>query len=118
VSEFSAFSLLPSLISALEDQGIVQPTDIQQGSLRLLLEGKPLLGVAETGSGKTLAYVLPLLHKLKMLEEGGDPVSKGALPRGLVLVPGRELGEQVAKVLKGLTHTTRLRVRMALGGCV
>jgi len=38
------------------------------------------------------------------------------MPRGLVLVPGRELGEQVAKVLKSLTHSTRLRVRSAIGG--
>jgi len=116
VSSFSAFALLPTLTSALKDQGIVRPTDIQQASIAPLLRGDSLLGVAETGSGKTLAYVLPLLHQLKMLEEAGNPVSTGGMPRGLVLVPGRELGEQVAKVLKGLTHTTRLRVRSALGG--
>jgi len=113
---FSAFALLPSLTGALKEQGIVRPTDIQQASIAPLLRGESLLGVAETGSGKTLAYVLPLLHQLKALEEAGDPVTQVGMPRGLVLVPGRELGEQVAKVLKSLTHSTRLRVRSAIGG--
>ena len=116
MSSFSAFALLPTLTGALKEQGIVRPTDIQQASIAPLLRGQPLLGVAETGSGKTLAYVLPLLHQLKGLEESGDPVTQGGMPRGLVLVPGRELGEQVAKVLKSLTHSTRLRVRSAIGG--
>ena len=74
------------------------------------------MGVSETGSGKTLAYVLPLIHKLKTLELAGSAVSKSRHPRGLILVPGRELGEQVSKVLKSLTHETRVRVRTALGG--
>ena len=116
MSSFSSFALLPTLIAALKEQGIVRPTDIQHASIGPLLRGKSLLGVAETGSGKTLAYVLPLLHQLKALEEAGDPVTQGGMPRGLVLVPGRELGEQVTTVLKSLTHSTRLRVRSALGG--
>jgi superfamily II DNA/RNA helicase len=116
LSSFSAFALLPSLLGSLKEQGIVRPTDIQQASIAPLLRGQSLLGVAETGSGKTLAYVLPLLHQLKALEEAGDPVTQGGMPRGLVVVPGRELGEQVAKVLKSLTHSTRLRVRSAIGG--
>ena len=116
MSSFSAFALLPTLIAALKEQGIVRPTDIQQACIAPLVRGQSLLGVAETGSGKTLAYVLPLLHHLKALEEAGDPVTQVGMPRGLVLVPGRELGEQVAKVLKSLTHSTRLRVRSAIGG--
>jgi superfamily II DNA/RNA helicase len=74
------------------------------------------MGISETGSGKTLAYVLPLIHKLKSLELEGLAVSMPRHPRGLILVPGRELGEQVSKVLKTLTHETRVRVRTALGG--
>jgi superfamily II DNA/RNA helicase len=116
LSSFSAFPLLPSLLSSLSEQKIVRPTDIQADSIGPLLENRSLLGVAETGSGKTLAYVLPLLHKLKTLENEGSSVSKPGQPRGLILLPGRELGEQVSKVLKGLTHATRLRVRVALGG--
>jgi len=75
-----------------------------------------VVAVAETGSGKTLAYGLAILDRLKRRELDGDAVSAGGLPRALVVVPGRELGEQVARELKRFTHDTRLRVRMALGG--
>ncbi|MFT5680417.1 MAG: ATP-dependent RNA helicase RhlE [Myxococcota bacterium] len=108
--------LLPSLIESLTQQGLTQPTEIQSRTLKPLLDGRCLMGVSETGSGKTLAYVLPMLHQLKTLELGGSSVEKARRPRGLVLVPGRELGEQVSRVLKELTHNTRLRVRTVLGG--
>ena len=116
MSSFADLSLLPSLVEGLAAQGITVPTDIQKQSLRLQLDERSLVGVAETGSGKTLAYALPLLHKLKTLELGGSMVTEPGKPRGLVVVPGRELGEQVSKVFKTLTHTTRMRVRVALGG--
>lgn len=113
---FADLPLLPSLLETLAEQGLTQPTEIQAGAIPAQLEGRPLVGVSETGSGKTLAYVLPLLHQLKTLEATGDAVSSPGRPRGLVLVPGRELGEQVCRVFKGLTHGTRLRVRSVLGG--
>ena len=116
MSSFHALPLLPTLVESLREQDIRTPTEIQDKTIPALLEGRGVVGVAETGSGKTLAYVLPTLHRLKTLENEGDAVSAPARPRGLVLVPGRELGEQVARVFKGLTHKTRLRVRSALGG--
>jgi superfamily II DNA/RNA helicase len=116
VKSFSQLPLLPSLLASLTEQHLTQPTDIQSQTLPALLSGKSLVGVAETGSGKTLAFVLPMLHHLKTLEAGGSAVSTAGRPRGLILVPGRELGDQVSRVFKGLTHGTRLRVRTALGG--
>ena len=116
MSSFSNMSILTTLVKTLAKQGITEPTDIQAKSIRPLLDDRSLMGVSETGSGKTLAYALPLLHKLKTLELAGSVVTKSSHPRGLILVPGRELGEQVSKVLKTLTHETRLRVRTALGG--
>ena len=74
------------------------------------------IGIAETGSGKTLAYALPILHYLKTKENAGEQIQTESRPRALVLVPTRELGEQVSKVFKLFTHTTRLRVRTVLGG--
>ncbi|MCO4771979.1 MAG: DEAD/DEAH box helicase [Deltaproteobacteria bacterium] len=116
MSSFHQFSLLSSLVKSLSEQGFTRPTDIQVRAIPPLMEGKGVVGVAETGSGKTLAYVLPMLHCLKVLETEGAPVSEPGRPRGLVLVPGRELGAQVGKVFKSLTHGTRLRVRTVLGG--
>jgi ATP-dependent RNA helicase RhlE len=113
---FSEYALLPSLLTTLDKQGLKEPTEIQAATIPQQLKGRPVVGVSETGSGKTLAYVLPVLHELKILETDGDPVSSTSRPRGLVLVPGRELGEQVCRVFKSLTHNTRLRVRSVLGG--
>ena len=116
MSTFAQLPLLPTLIASLGEQDLTTPTPIQQQAIPALLEGKSLVGVAETGSGKTLAFVLPMLHRLKSMELEGSLVNTSGRPRGLVIVPGRELGEQVSKVFKSLTHGTRLRVRTALGG--
>jgi ATP-dependent RNA helicase RhlE len=110
------FGLLPSLLGSLSAQNITTPTEIQQRAIPELLRGRSLVGVAETGSGKTLAYALPMLHQLKAAENAGSPVEAAGRPRGLVLVPSRELGEQVGRVFKTLTHETRVRVRTVLGG--
>jgi superfamily II DNA/RNA helicase len=116
LSSFRELQLLPSLQTTLGELGFDTPTDIQEKSIPLLLQRRSLVAVAETGSGKTLAYVLPMLHRLKQLETEGFPVEMAGWPRGIILVPTRELGEQVGRVCKSLTHGTRLRVRMALGG--
>jgi superfamily II DNA/RNA helicase len=116
MTSFSRFVLLPSIQATLVEKGIVTPTEIQGRVLPALLAGRSVVGVAETGSGKTLAYALPVLHRLKMLESAGDPVAEEGRPRTAIIVPTRELGEQVSRVFKVFTHGTRLRVRTALGG--
>ncbi len=113
---FSELDILPSLKATLAEQKLKTLTEIQRRALPAMLEGKSIVGVAETGSGKTLAYALPLLHALKSLENGGSRIEKSARPRAVVIVPTRDLGEQVSKVFKPFTHTTRLRVRTILGG--
>ena len=116
MSKFTDFDLLPTLQETLAEKGFVTPTEIQERALPILLNGKSVVGVSETGSGKTLAYALPVLHMLKHLENIGRRVTGDGQPRAVVVVPTRELGEQVSKVFKPFTHTTRLRVRTILGG--
>ena len=116
MSLFKDFALLPSLQATLVEKDLSKPTDIQNRALPLLLEGKSVVGVSETGSGKTLAYALPVLHLLKTLENEGKAITSESRPRAAVIVPTRELGEQVTRVFKPFTHTTRLRVRSVLGG--
>lgn len=115
-TSFTDFGLLPSIQSTLKEKLLFRPTEIQSKTIPLLLQGSSLVGVAETGSGKTLSYALPVLHLLKSLENSGDKVTADSTPRAVVMVPTRELGEQVSKVFKKFTHDTRLRVRPALGG--
>jgi ATP-dependent RNA helicase RhlE len=116
VTSFNDFELLASLQRTLTDKNLKRPTEIQERCIPLLLSGKSVVGVSETGSGKTLAYTLPVLHMLKTMENEENPVIKDSHPRAVVVVPTRELGEQVTKVFKPFTHDTRLRVRSVLGG--
>ena len=116
MNSFADFALLPTLQETLVEKELTSPTEIQVRTVPALLAGRYVVGVAETGSGKTLAYVLPILHRLKTLELQGNPVTVYGEPRAIVVVPTRELGEQVAKAFKPFTHTTRLRVRALLGG--
>ena len=116
MNSFADFALLPTRQETLVEKELTSPTEIQVRTVPALLAGRYVVGVAETGSGKTLAYVLPILHRLKTLELQGNPVTVYGEPRAIVVVPTRELGEQVAKAFKPFTHTTRLRVRALLGG--
>jgi superfamily II DNA/RNA helicase len=116
MTNFEKFPLLPTLLTTLAEGGLVTPTEIQKRALPLLLKGKSLVGVSETGSGKTLVYILTALQHLKSLENDGHQTSKDRSPRAVIMVPTRELGEQVARQFKVFTHKTRLRVRSVLGG--
>lgn len=116
MNSFSQFSLLSTLQATLTEKGLVTPTEIQTRAVPALLQGRSVVGVSETGSGKTLAYVLPVFQMLKTLENEARPVTVDSQPRAAVIVPTRELGEQVSRVFKPFAHTTRLRIRTVLGG--
>lgn len=116
MNTFPEFGLLPSLAKTLKTQKIYTPTEIQKFAIPMLMSGQSVVGVSETGSGKTLTYALPILNLVKTLENDGNPVTEPASPRAIVLVPSRDLGEQVSKVFKNYTHDTRVRVRPVLGG--
>lgn len=116
MNSFSEFGLLPSLLDTLKEKLIFKPTEIQGRTIPLMMSNQSVVGVSETGSGKTLSYALPVLHLLKKLELAGEAVEATATPRAVIMVPTRELGEQVSKVFKTFTHGTRLRVRPTLGG--
>lgn len=115
-STFTELALLPSLLATLAARELTALTEIQALALPAMLERRSVVAIAETGSGKTLTYVLPILDRLKRMEDDGNRVDTESEPRALVIVPTRELGEQVAAVFKTLTHDTRLRVRAVLGG--
>ncbi len=86
---------------------IVTPTEIQSASIPHLLEGKDVIGQAYTGSGKTLAFGLPLMERI-------DPKNKWL--QALVLVPTRELAQQVGAVLEKLSKGSSIRTTLIFGG--
>src|SRR3984957_10001729 len=109
---FSALGVDPRLVSALSSRGISEPFAIQARVLPDALAGRSVLGRAQTGSGKTLAFGLPLLTRLA---ESTAPRQQ-KMPRGLVLVPTRELAKQVAEVLAPLGRRLGVRVTTVYGG--
>ena len=96
------------LVKVLADQGIHEPFAIQQLTIADALAGRDVCGKAKTGSGKTLAFGLPLLERLDHAEP--------RRPRGLVLVPTRELALQVHDVLAPLAEAIGSRVVAVYGG--
>jgi len=95
---FTSLGLSPALLKALVNQNFTVPTPIQQTAIPAILDKKDILGIAKTGSGKTASYVLPLLMNLQQ--------SLGVKNRHanvLVLVPTRELAQQVKDVFQSFS---------------
>ena len=109
---FAQLGLDPRLARALAVREIREPFAIQSRVLPDALAGRDVLGRAQTGSGKTLAFGLPLLTRLTA--SAGRRQQKA--PRGLVLVPTRELAQQVADVLAPLGHSVGVSVTTVYGG--
>lgn len=106
---FADLGLPNRLVRALHDSGMQEAFPIQAATIPDALTGRDVLGRGQTGSGKTLAFGLPLLA---LQTESARPMR----PRGLVLVPTRELATQVTDSLKPLAKALGLYVREVVGG--
>ena len=107
---FASLGLPQPLVTALARRGLQAPFAIQTRAIPDALAGRDVLGRGQTGSGKTLAFGLPLLARL-----AGRP-RVGGRPRGLVLVPTRELAQQVHDALAPLAQAMDLKVAAVYGG--
>jgi len=107
---FAALGVPEFLVASLTESGITRPFPIQAATLPDALAGRDILGRAQTGSGKTLGFSLPLVARL------AAGVTAPRRPRGLVLVPTRELATQVQEVLAPLAEAMGLRVTTIFGG--
>ena len=107
---FGSLGVPAPLAAALAGGGITQPFPIQAAILPDALAGRDILGRGRTGSGKTLAFSIPLAAGLA----GGCTMA--CRPRGLVLVPTRELASQVQAVLGPLARAMGLSVTAVFGG--
>ena len=109
---FAELGIPTSLTAVLAARGITTPRPIQARTLPDALAGRDVLGRAETGSGKTLAFGLPLLARTA----SGSGRRRSGQPRGLVLVPTRELADQVHDELLPLAAVLNLRLLAVYGG--
>jgi superfamily II DNA/RNA helicase len=112
---FEALGVPAPLVAALASQGIREPFAIQARAIPDALAGRDVLGRAQTGSGKTLAFGLPMLARLSE-QTAASGRRRVKAPRGLVLVPTRELAMQVAEVLAPLGQSLRISVMTVYGG--
>jgi ATP-dependent RNA helicase RhlE len=103
---FSSLGLSPALLQAMADENLTSPTPIQLAAIPAILEKKDVLGIAQTGSGKTASYVLPILTNLQNVV-----LVKNRDANVLVLVPTRELAEQVKDVFKTFSKVLPLPVK-------
>src|SRR6267378_3862222 len=106
---FTALGLAPELVRAVADEGYEQPTPIQLEAIPLALAGRDLIGSAQTGTGKTAAFMLPILQRL------GRSGSGHAL-RALIVVPTRELAEQVLQSARAYGRHLHLSAAAVYGG--
>ncbi|HVT67701.1 MAG TPA: DEAD/DEAH box helicase, partial [Trebonia sp.] len=107
---FAAAGVPAPLVTALAAAGITAPFPIQAATLPDALAGRDILGRGQTGSGKTLGFSIPLAARL------ADGYTSACRPRGLVLVPTRELASQVHAVLVPLAESVGLSVATIYGG--
>ncbi|XP_041087927.1 probable ATP-dependent RNA helicase DDX56 [Polyodon spathula] len=106
--QFHEMGLDDRLLKALADLGWAQPTLIQEKAIPLALDGKDLLARARTGSGKTAAYAVPIIQHILSVKQA---VTEQAV-RALILVPSKELGQQVQKMIRELTAFCARDVRV------
>jgi superfamily II DNA/RNA helicase len=111
-TSFAELGIPAAIVAVLTRGGIHEPTDIQARTMPDALAGRDVLGRAQTGTGKTLAYGLPMLTRLHGVAQPRMPRT----PRGLVLVPTRELAQQVADALTPAARALDLRVTAVFGG--
>ncbi|WP_328894982.1 DEAD/DEAH box helicase [Streptomyces sp. NBC_00236] len=110
VEAFADLEMPAPLLSALTNEGVTVPFPIQAATLPNSLAGRDVLGRGRTGSGKTLAFGLALLARI----EGRRAESRR--PLALVLVPTRELAQQVTDALTPYARSLKLRMATVVGG--
>ncbi len=110
IPTFASLGVPAPLAAALSAAGIDMPFPIQTAVLPDALAGADILGRGRTGSGKTLGFCIPLAARL------ADGYTSAGRPRGLVLVPTRELASQVHDVLRPLAKSVGLSVATIFGG--
>jgi len=109
---FADLGLPTPLVETLASQGILSPFPIQQATIADALSGRDTLGRGRTGSGKTLAFSLPLIARLMESGKRREPFA----PRAVILVPTRELANQVRDVIAPLAESVGMRTATVYGG--
>jgi ATP-dependent RNA helicase RhlE len=110
-ASFNNLGIAPKLLEILHNLKFETPTPIQEQSIPSAIQGKDLMGIAQTGTGKTLAFGIPMIQRLA--QSNG---AKGEKPKGLVILPTRELALQVDETLRKIGAGIGLKTAIMIGG--
>src|SRR4051812_44021903 len=110
MTEFSNLGLSPNTLRAVADTGYTEATPIQEQAIPVALTGRDVLGIAQTGTGKTAAFTLPMIERLAAGR------ARARMPRSLVLLPTRELADQVAAAFDKYSANHKLTWALLIGG--
>ena len=108
---FKELGIVNPILKALEEEGYIAPSPIQEQAIPHLLEGRDLLGCAQTGTGKTAAFAIPILQAIGEQHGGGHRPT-----RALILTPTRELAIQIEESFKAYGRHMNLRTVCIYGG--
>lgn len=103
---FANLGIGENILKVLSDLKFTVPTPIQHKAIPVAIEGKDVVGIAQTGTGKSLAFGIPLLQRLMANQQG----------RGLVILPTRELADQIATTLMKIGYPFGLKTAVLIGG--
>ena len=106
---FSDFGFDPDLMDGISAMGFEKPTPIQEQAIPAILEGKDIIGSAQTGTGKTAAFLLPVIQNIIASREASKT-------RALVIVPTRELAQQIDQQMEGFSYFTPVSSIAVYGG--
>jgi len=109
--KFTDLSLNPLILEQLHTMGFIRPTDIQYKAILPILKGENVMAIAPTGTGKTAAFAIPTLHLLSKREK----YAKKTLSC-LVMVPTRELAQQITEVFQQIGKRTGIKIIGIYGG--
>jgi superfamily II DNA/RNA helicase len=106
---FSDFGFDPDLMEGINAMGFEKPTPIQEQAIPAILNGKDIIGSAQTGTGKTAAFLLPVIQNIIASREASKT-------RALVIVPTRELAQQIDQQMEGFSYFTPVSSIAVYGG--
>ena len=109
IQQFSELNLCSALRKNLDKNEFVTPTPVQAQAIPPLMEGRDVVATAQTGTGKTLAFAIPVIEALAA-------VPRTKTIKVLILSPTRELAIQIDAAFRQLTHGTRIRTAVVVGG--
>jgi ATP-dependent RNA helicase RhlE len=112
--KFDDYRLSKEVKKNLRDMDFRRPTDIQYKCIPAIQRGEDLLAIAQTGTGKTAAFVIPVIDKLQQIKYKSK--NNNSVIRSIVVVPTRELAQQITQVFNRIGKNTKVKALCVYGG--